>query len=75
MSMKNLKISYEFINISEQLKKSVKDRVELNLKNKMDSYFKKVAANKPDAEIKLHICLEEKQGRFEGKLISRIDGQ
>jgi hypothetical protein len=62
---KNPVISYQFIDVSTENQERVKDIVQKNLEGKMDSYFKKIYANKDTAEIRIEYKItENKQKKY-----------
>jgi len=69
-------IAYQFINVSQDKEKLVKDIVEKNLDGKMDSYFKKIYTKKETAEIRIDYTIQEdKKGKYEGSFKFNYDGK
>lgn len=69
-------ISYQFVNVSADKQELVKDLVQRNLEGKMDTYFKKVYANKDTAEIRIEYKVtENKQGKYEWSFHLNFDGK
>ena len=59
-------ISYHFVDVPADQQALVKDIVQKNLEGKMDSYFKKIFANKETAEIRVdYSIILSKQGKFQ----------
>jgi len=59
-------ISYQFIDVPVDKQEIVKDIVQKNLDGKMDSYFKKIYANKDTAEVRIEYKITEtKQKKYE----------
>ncbi|MEI7557885.1 MAG: hypothetical protein WCJ45_03515 [bacterium] len=58
-------ISYQFVDVPTDKQEIVKDIVQKNLEGKMDSYFKKIYANKDTAEIRIDYKITEtKQKKY-----------
>lgn len=73
---KNPVISYQFIDVSTENQERVKDIVQKNLEGKMDSYFKKIYANKDTAEIRIEYKItENKQKKYTWTFSFAFDGK
>jgi hypothetical protein len=72
----SVKISPKFDNVSEPTQETLKQLVDKNLEGKMSSYFQKVLAHKPDAEIYLdyHIIKKTISNTYDGKFRLHMDG-
>ncbi|MEI6672886.1 MAG: hypothetical protein WCL02_06240 [bacterium] len=69
-------VSYQFIDVPANMQEIVKDIVQKNLEGKMDSYFKKIYANKETAEIRIDYVIEKnKQGKRKGDFKFTYDGK
>jgi len=69
-------IAYQFIDIPTNMQKIVKEIVTKNVEGKMDSYFKKIYANKDTAEIRInYIIAKNKQGKRQGDFKFTYDGE
>ncbi|MCX6825232.1 MAG: hypothetical protein NTY80_03315 [candidate division SR1 bacterium] len=69
-------ISYQFVDMPADKQETVKDIVQKNLEGKMDSYFKKIYANKDTAEIRIEYkIIENKQKKYEGSFNFNFDGK
>ncbi len=69
-------VSYHFVDLSADKQALVKDIVQKNLEGKMDSYFKKIYANKETAEIRVDYSIVlNKQGKFQGDFKFNFDGK
>ena len=73
---KNPVISYQFIDIPTNMQEIIKEIVQKNLEGKMDSYFKKIYANKETAEIRIdYVIKKNKQGKWQGDFTFTYDGK
>lgn len=69
-------ISYQFVDMPADKQETVKDIVQKNLEWKMDSYFKKIYANKDTAEIRIEYkIIENKQKKYEWSFNFNFDGK
>lgn len=69
-------IAYQFVDVRPENQELVKDIVQKNLEGKMDSYFKKIYANKDTAEIRIdYKIIGTKQGKFMGDFNFNYDGK
>lgn len=69
-------ISYQFTGVPAEKQEIVKDIVQKNLEGKMDSYFKKIYANKDTAEIRIDYKITEtKQKKYTGAFNFSFDGK
>ncbi len=69
-------ISYRFVEVPADQQALVKDIVGKNLEGKMDSYFKKIYANKETAEIRIdYVITKNKQGKFQWDFKFMYDGE
>ena len=76
MSAKSLQVSYSFYQVPEDRQELIKDLVQKNIEGKMDAYFSKVGANKPDAQIRIEYKIQQnKQKRYEAKFVFSYDGK
>lgn len=68
-------ISYQFVDVPTDKQEIVKDIVQKNLEGKMDSYFKKIYANKDTAEIRIDYKITEtKQKKYTWSFNFNFDG-
>lgn len=73
---KNPIISYQFIDVPANMEEDIKRLVAKNLEGKMDSYFKKIYANKDTAEIRIdYVIKKNKQGKWTGDFKFTYDGK
>ena len=69
-------VSYQFVDVPVNMQEIVKDLVQKNLEGKMDSYFKKIYANKDTAEIRIdYVIAKNKQGKWKGDFKFTYDGK
>lgn len=69
-------ISYQFVDVRPENQELVKNIVQKNLEGKMDSYFKKIYANKDTAEIRIDYTISQnKQGKYQGSFKFNYDGE
>ena len=69
-------ISYHFVDVPTDKQERIKFIVAENLEGKMDSYFKKIYANKDTAEIRIdYTVTQTKQGKFTGDFKFTYDGK
>lgn len=69
-------ISYQFTDVSAEKQEIVKDIVQKNLDVKMDSYLKKIYANKDTAEVRIEYKItENKQKKYEWAFNFIFDGK
>ena len=69
-------LSYHFVDVPEDKQERIKFIVTENLGGKMDSYFKKIFANKDTAEIRIDYSITQtKQGKFTGDFKFNYDGK
>ena len=71
---KRINVIYNMPNVTEALDKTIRDLVEYNLDNKMDSYFKKIF-KKEDSKIEINVNIKkvEKQEKYESSFKFNID--
>ncbi|MEI6118793.1 MAG: hypothetical protein WCP92_06305 [bacterium] len=69
-------VAYQFLDIPANMQEIVKEIVAKNLEGKMDSYFKKIYANKDTAEIRIdYVIAKNKQGKWKGDFKFTYDGK
>ena len=69
-------ISYQFVDVPENMQTIVKDIVKKNVEGKMDSYFKKIYDRKETAEIRIDYNIaKNKLGKWTGNFRFNYDGK
>lgn len=69
-------ISYQFVDVPENMQTIVKDIVKKNIEGKMDSYFKKIYDKKETAEIRIDYSMSKnKLGKWTGNFRFNYDGK
>jgi len=69
-------ISYQFVDVPDNMQEIIKNIVQKNLEGKMDSYFKKIYAKKDTAEIRIeYVIKQNKLGKRKGDFKFNYDGE
>ena len=69
-------VAYQFVDVPANMEEIVKEIVQKNLDGKMDSYFKKIYANKDTAEIRIdYVIKKNKKGLWNGDFKFMYDGK
>ncbi len=69
-------ISYKFANIDEKEQTLVKEIVDKNVENKLDSYLKKIYAHNETAEVRIDYSMQKnKQDKYEWSFVFLFDGE